>query len=360
VAPHFRLRIEVEAAAAYEFVLALGVLVTEGRDPYGVGAGWFARVREVAGDDFIRAAQQLSGGSDMVFAHLLSVAFDAPPPREPDGLIRALRAIPGRELRLRLLGYYVRYFRRATDPEVIARAAAGDAAAAAAMLRTSHPEDPAWQAALEALLPLDAEGTRRRFVRLLEAWRQPFEIISGDARRRLAAEAELRRAQSRTLSAERLIATVTGGWDYVPEPGIAAVLLVPSLVIRPTLHFFDHGATKIVCYPIEPEAGAQEGGADDRLVAVARALGDATRVAIMRRLAARPASATELALDLGTRLTTLAHHLLILERAGVISGSGPPRRRRYSLRPETLTATLAALQQIAGSYGVQPVRSHST
>src|SRR5207253_8847181 len=122
----------------------------------------------------LEAARSFSGGCDMVWAHLLTVAYDTAPPRDVPALLAAVRGMHPRELRLRLLGYYVRYFRRATAPEVIAAAASGDQTSARIFLETSYPGDERWQAALRKLLPLDAWQTRRELLDVLVGWRAVF------------------------------------------------------------------------------------------------------------------------------------------------------------------------------------------
>jgi len=62
-----RLRLEIDASPAYEFVLSLAAATAGGDGP----AGLVAEVRDFA------------GGCDMVWAHLLTVAYETAPPRDP-------------------------------------------------------------------------------------------------------------------------------------------------------------------------------------------------------------------------------------------------------------------------------------
>src|SRR5205807_3568874 len=161
--PVQRLRLEIDASPAYEFVLSLAAATAGGSVQ--------------APRSLLDAARSLAGSSDMVWAHLLTVAYDTAPPRDVAALLAAVRAMHPRELRLRLLGYYVRYFRRATAPEVIAAAAGGDQAAAELFIATSYPDDPRWQGALAALLPLDGWETRRRLLAVLAQWQRWFATV---------------------------------------------------------------------------------------------------------------------------------------------------------------------------------------
>jgi DNA-binding transcriptional ArsR family regulator len=322
-----RLRLEIDASPAYEFVLSLAAASIAG-DGHGLGAD----------------AAAFSGGCDMVWVHLLPLAYALPPPRDPAAFIAAVAATHPRELRLRLLGFYVRYFRRATPPDVIAAAAGGDQAAADQFRETSYPDDPSWQAALAALLPLSPWETRRRLLALLRAWREPFA-----ARYRpepLQAEVAARRVQARGLRVEQVVAEVMDGWEYVPEPGINAVLLIPSTAIWPSWHVFDHEATKIVCYPLRPAAADSGSDREARLSRLGQALADPRRLRVLRLLAAEDLTAVEIAAGLGVGLTTLLHHLGRLNEAELVSASG--RRRTYRLRRETLATYGRELQELVG------------
>jgi DNA-binding transcriptional ArsR family regulator len=312
-----RLRLEIDASPAYEFLLSVAAATAGGDGP----AGLVAEVRD------------FSGGCDMVWAHLLTVAYETAPPRDPAALIRAVRTMHPRELRLRLLGYYVRYFRRATPSEVIAAAAAGDQIAAGQFRSTSYPQDPLWQSALAALLPLDGSETRRRLLRLLAGWRDQFESEYDPAP--LLAEAALRRGQARTARAEQMVAAVMDGWEYIAEPGINAVLLVPSRVIWPAAHVFDHNSTKIVCYPVGPATSARPDEPPRELLRASQAVADERRLRIIRLLAKEELTASELSARLAIGLTTVLHHLRLLLEARLLTAS-QTRRKVYRLRREGL------------------------
>lgn len=322
-----RLRLEIDASPAYEFVLSLAAASVSG------ATGGLAA--EVAA---------FSGGCDMVWVHLLSLAYALPPPRDPEALVAAVASTHPRELRLRLLGFYVRYFRRATLPEVIAAAAGGDTLAAERFRETSYPDDPSWQAALAALLPLSPWETRRRLLELLRAWREPF--AAGQRPEPLLAEVAARRAQARGLRAEQVVAAVMEGWEYVPEPGINAVLLIPSLAIWPSWHVFDHEATKIVCYPCRPVADPAT-DPEARLVRVGQALSDARRLRILRLLASEELTAVEISVRLGIGLTTLLHHLGRLADAGLVAATAG-RRRAYRVQRDVLAGFRNELETLVG------------
>src|SRR5215472_6974223 len=153
--PSFSLMLQVDTCPAYEFVLSLSVWSdVDGRTTYEIEKGWFDAIRAQASPDLLEAIEAFSQNCDIIWTHLVSLVYECPAPRDVPTFLGYLKTLDPMEMRLRLLGYYVRYFRRATPPDVIAAAAAGDHEAQRRFLQTSYPNDAIWQAALTALFPL--------------------------------------------------------------------------------------------------------------------------------------------------------------------------------------------------------------
>lgn len=76
--------------------------------------------------------------------------------------------------------------------------------------------------------------------------------------------------------------------------------------------------------------------APDEVDAVFSALGNATRRAIVVRLADGEASVSELAAPFGISLPAVTQHLGVLERAGLVEHHKEGRVRRCRLRPAPL------------------------
>jgi DNA-binding transcriptional ArsR family regulator len=72
------------------------------------------------------------------------------------------------------------------------------------------------------------------------------------------------------------------------------------------------------------------------LIAVFRALSDATRLAVVERLSIGPASVTELARPFDMALPSFMQHLDVLSAAGVVSSHKSGRTRVFQLAPEGL------------------------
>ena len=72
------------------------------------------------------------------------------------------------------------------------------------------------------------------------------------------------------------------------------------------------------------------------LLQVFRALAEPTRLAVVERLTAGPASVTELAAPHGMALPSFLQHLAVLEDAGLVRSTKSGRVRTVQLEPATL------------------------
>jgi DNA-binding transcriptional ArsR family regulator len=72
------------------------------------------------------------------------------------------------------------------------------------------------------------------------------------------------------------------------------------------------------------------------VIAVFRALADATRLAVVERLSIGPASVTELARPFDMALPSFMQHLDVLSAAGVVSSHKSGRTRVFQLAPDGL------------------------
>jgi hypothetical protein len=113
-----------------------------------------------------------------------------------------------------------------------------------------------------------------------------------------------------------VIERLTNGLVYKPEPGVAGVLLIPSLVHRPWTLVLDHDGMKVICYPARLEA--ELSAPDAALIAIYRALGDGTRLRILRHLAAGTATVGRIGEELSLAKSTVYEHLMSLRSAGLV------------------------------------------
>jgi DNA-binding transcriptional ArsR family regulator len=76
-----------------------------------------------------------------------------------------------------------------------------------------------------------------------------------------------------------------------------------------------------------------------------QALADASRRAMVERLARGPASVSELARPFDVALPTIVQHLGVLEAAGIVTSTKVGRVRTYQLKPEALTPAAEWISQ---------------
>lgn len=333
--------VEVEVSPAYEFLMSLCVFNDahgdfHGEMTYDVGKAWFEGVRAKASPDLLANIEQFSFHCQ-IWEHFFSLAYNCPPPRDVPTFIDFVEATDVLELRLHLLGYYVREHRRVTPPETIYAAAQGDSEAQKQLLKTSFPDDADWQRTLRWLLALDIMATKNMLLDILRRWyEEVFREQEPTILPILARDVEAKRALNATLSPEQLIEFCTG-WEYVPEPGIKRVALIPSYINRPYNSDAEHHGTRIFYFPVADESVAAGSNAPPvRLLRLAKALADERRLRMLKKLSTGSYTLQELADDFGVAKTTMHHHLITLRSAGLVRMRLSDKR--YSLRPDVIAS----------------------
>jgi DNA-binding transcriptional ArsR family regulator len=332
----------VDHGTAYELVLGLRMFVDHEEDPatYALGPEWFARTRERLSRRTRAAIERYSGAHELLFGYLLALAADAPPPRDGAAFLTTVSRTPPADLRRLLLGHRLETYRGDVARETIAAAADGDEAARELLLERCAD----WQReAYEHALSLDGEEAKRLLEQAAAGWHEVvLKPVERSTARLLRSSARAAHALADRLSPEELIDTATRGIRYVPEPGIGRILLVPHVVSRPWSIFTESGDTKIVCYGLL-DAQVTGDAPPDPLVAAYKALGDETRLRILRRLADGPATLHELTELTGLAKSTVHGHLLVLRTGGLVVAD-VSRKTGYRLRRETLAESAALLE----------------
>ena len=122
---------------------------------------------------------------------------------------------------------------------------------------------------------------------------------------------------------------------------------MPHVVSRPWSIFTEARDTKIVCYGLL-DAQVSGDGPPDRLAAAFKALGDETRLRLLRRLAEGPATLQELTELTGLAKSTVHGHLLVLRTGGLVVAD-VSRKTGYRLRRETIAESAALLETYLGT-----------
>ena len=246
------------------------------------------------------------------WSSLLARMADEEPPHDLAVMLDRLENVTPADLKLTMLGFD----RLGADENgaLYRRAAADDAVAATALRRLALDEGR--ETEVDAVLRLKAADLPDLVTAALRDL--PTEMFGGSGVAELlerdANDVTRLLADSRDI--EAVIERLTRGLMYKPEPGVIGVVLVPSLVHRPWTLVLDHGRRKIFCYPgrLDAELSAPDLG----LIAIYRALGDGTRLRILRRLATGQASVAQISEQLGLAKSTVHEHLLSLREAGLV------------------------------------------
>jgi DNA-binding transcriptional ArsR family regulator len=217
---------------------------------------------------------------------------------------------------------------------VLARAIDGDATAVdelAEKLPDYHK-----QGRLELLK--DPVLAKSRILGVLQAWQPKFAEIEARVGRILERDYDSRAADRERLAPADLIETTTGGLRYLPEPGISRIILAPSYFSRPYNFLMDGRDWRFFGYPVADSALDPREGLTPPLsvVRLHRALGDETRLRILKLLASRDLYLTEIAQELDLSKPTIKHHLSQLRAAGLVTITESGTVLYYSLRRNRL------------------------
>jgi DNA-binding transcriptional ArsR family regulator len=325
--------IRFDPKPAYEFLLTLVAWATPQRvDSYAVGQAWFAETSAALPDDLRRRIATLANGCDHVFSRLLGVAVDLEPPGTAAQLVDAVEAMPPATLRLSLLGYYARRTRRRIDPERIVEAARGDPAAVRAVLELTT-DGPECERAIGAILGQTDAQVHATVVAILRAWEASvFRAHIETVGPLLDEETAHLRGRLQELGTAPFLDEAANGTDLLATPRLEEIAVFPTWILRPWNVFWEQGASLLLGVPVaEHRLGGDPDAPPERLVQLAKALGDERRLRVLRRLTTGSYTLQELADHFAVSKTTLLHHLVILRSAGIVRVEAGANGR-YSLR----------------------------
>ena len=344
--PGRALTVEIDAPEAAELLLTVPtVLLDENRDTYEISATRIGAIRAAAPPELLHQAAELL--PEKSAALLLGLVYTTPKPRTAAAFLEHLAATDPIELRLHLLGYYVRGH-PVTEPETIRRAAEGDAAAIAALVEAaSEYVDPVKCANLEQSVRTDPVEGKRALLDLLSSWNEHVLPKLAPADPTLAErDVEAKRELVRSVPPEQVVERLAPGIQWVPVPEIDRVVLFPAYSPRPWVYMSEYKRVKIFCYPITLDRAPAGPGDPADLVRIYKALGDESRLKLLKRLQAGPVSLTDAAQEVGLAKSTTHHHLAILRQAGfVLIQEGDDT---YKLRPDLRPEPGALLEEYLG------------
>ena len=345
--PGQALTVEIDASEAAELLLSIAtVLVEAEQDTYELGAARIEEVRAATPPELLREAAELL--PEKSAALLLGLVYATPKPRTVPAFLEHLAALDPIELRLHLLGYYMRGHHVA-EPETIRRAAEGDDGAITELLAAAAEySDPEKCESLQLAVRRDPADSKHALLELLTGWsEQVLPLIAPEDPTLAGRDAEAKRELVKSVPPEQVVERLAPGIQWVPGPEIDRVVLFPAYSPRPWVYMSEYKRVKIFCYPITLDRAPAGPGDPASLVRIYKALGDESRLKLLKRLQAGPISLTDAAQEVGLAKSTTHHHLAILRQAGfVLIQEGDDT---YRLRTDMPPEPGALLQQFLGS-----------
>lgn len=197
---------------------------------------------------------------------------------------------------------------------------------------------------IEFLSKTDVKNLKAHLIEVMTLWFN--EVISPELERItqiLQTDYESKMKMKEKMSPEELVQWATGGINYLPEPSVYKVLLIPQYVYRPWTIEADIENTKVFYYPVANESLSP----NDKympnifLVLKHKALGDEIRLRIVKLLSKRDYSLHELTEQLDMSKTTIHHHLKILRGAKLVEIN----EGKYCLKANVIEVLFKELEQ---------------
>ncbi len=314
-----------DVRTAYDFAISLTDEVGEHDELPAEDRRWLERAR-TALPDRVRPAVD----SELcIFGAGLIV--DRPEIDDAAAFVALLRDTSGRELATAVLADQLRDADRESE---IAAALAGDHDAVGQVLSMWPEHKHGW---LSRLLG-DSDALAGEVADLLTAWLPLYQEIEPRVAKIIARDVDLRAADRASLRPTDLIERTTSGIRWLSEPGVRRVVLAPSYLARPYNFTFAGGDWRMFVYPVSDSALESEDplAPPSGLLRLHRALGDDTRLRILRLLRDRDWYLTEIAERLELSKPTIKHHLAQLRAAGLVTLTEEGGLSYYSLRRDRL------------------------
>jgi DNA-binding transcriptional ArsR family regulator len=325
--------IAFDPRTAWDFIVSLGLGDAAENDLTSADRDWLTRAQESLDREQRDLVRQLFDTHGMTPIDALPlVAIERPEVRTGADVVRLLESTPARVLVAATLRDALT---EDVPDEVLERAATGD---------TGALDDLEPLLCTTELGPMtreftaDAERRMRVAAGIARTWLTAFEPIEERLERIHAADMALHRADVADLPPTDAVERITGGLRLVPEPRLRRVLLAPSVFVRPFNFIHQHADWRMFWYPVADEVLETEAGEpSSSMVRLFRALGDPTRLTVLRLLTERDWYLTELATKVELSKPTMKHHLALLRAAGLVTVIEEGSLTYYRLRRERLT-----------------------
>ena len=341
--------VEILVCPTYDFLLSLHVsLASPDYDyaDYDIGRAWIEEARARCDERDPSALTVLGrylgdGRPGSLHASLISLVAVCPEPRDPEPFLAWLRTLPPEQFAEVLLdqdgfGHDWPELITTTLAEVAERQ--GELGPIAQRLVSRYPTDV--QPTVASVLQ-DVEGSRRCLLDSLAVWQVAvFQDEIAKILPTLRREADILEQQRADMPPDRFIQTAMRGVEWQRPAGFRRVIFAPSYFCRPAVFYHFWRGALTFCTPVDATAVAPNGAVDgaaapgEDILRFFEALGDATRLRILRLLAEREMYLTELSDRLKLTKATTKHHMVRLRASGLVTLYDRDRMTFYALRQD--------------------------
>ena len=335
-------RVEFQVRPAFDFLVSLEIGDGDDADILPEDRAWLATARRALPPEVRDAALTAFGRGDHkpLGVFVADLIATRPEIRSAADLVAAVDELAPIDF-ARVTVEEVLWHEGLTDQ--VEGALAGERPAIAEV-SSRLPEEVA-QSVLDVLR--EPEAWQRRVSSVLKAWLVHYAPIEARIERMLERDASRQSGRGEGVEPTELVEQATGGIRLVGDRTIRAVYLAPGYFNRPYNYIFSVDDGRVVVYPIAEESieSAEGQAPPPAVVRLYRALGDETRLRILRLLRERDRYLTEIAGDLDLSKPTVKHHLSMLRAAGLVTMTEEGSLTYYSLRRQRLAEGGAELER---------------
>jgi DNA-binding transcriptional ArsR family regulator len=324
-------RLRIAYGTAFDVAIAAAAVADQTwRGAFDAGPATHARALSVAGDDFVQRVAALGRFGWINLAEMMAAE---PDPWDLGRLIATVRAQDPEDVHLVALGGHRRQLLDVVDEPTLRRGVRGNPDAKDRLVAALSSDDLVIEAT-PWLLGATSTEVQRAVVEVLHTWQEL--LLPAEAELDLAStlrdHADASRAVLATTSGRAYLDAAAGGLHYEPA-GLDRVVSVSTTQVAPIVIVVDGRAQTLIVHPPLADALRQP-DSRQRLLELARAVGDKTRMNLMTLLLSGEKTANELARGMHAPRTTLLHHLAILRAAGLIHVTVTPGGATvYRLQP---------------------------
>ena len=334
-------RIDWDVRPAFDFVFSLSGDAGATDDLPAEDRKWLADSKAAMPPEIEAEFKRLFESE--VCIHVPVIAVDRPEIRSATDVVAAVAETPYKDVLLPMFEDGARTPSERDFTALVAKVLDGDHGA----LKAVEELLPDWKREARIQILREPEETVADLVTVLTWWAEKFTPIEPRVNEIIERDYELRSTDRETLAPVDLIERTTGGIRWLPEAGIRRVVLAPSYFSRPYNFLMNAADWRFFAYPVSDDAleASDPLAAPQAVVRLHRALGDETRLRILKLLAGRDLYLTEIAQQLDLSKPTIKHHLALLRSAGLVTITESGAVVYYSLRRNRLDDASADIKR---------------